>query len=113
MLIKELPERMIRLSGLKIKNNENISGDIEIVTTGLRPGEKLYEELLVGGDVINTRHKKIYISSESNSEKNDFELDLRKLTEFLGNNDEGETYKLLKKFVPEWTQSKLINKKIS
>ena len=108
MLIKELAERMIRLSGLKIKNNENINGDIEIVTTGLRPGEKLYEELLVGGDVINTRHKKIYISSESNSEKNDFELDLRKLTEFLGNNDEGETYKLLKKFVPEWTQSKLI-----
>ena len=108
MLIKELAERMIRLSGLKVKNNKNINGDIEIVTTGLRPGEKLYEELLVGGDVINTQHKKIYISNELNEEKKNFELEIMNLIEYLKNNDEAKTYKLLKELVPEWTQSKLI-----
>ena len=47
ILIKDLAMQMINLSGLTIKDKENPKGDIEIICTGLRPGEKLYEELLI------------------------------------------------------------------
>jgi len=46
--IKGLINKMIKLSGLSIKDDKNLDGDIEIKITGLRPGEKLYEELLIG-----------------------------------------------------------------
>lgn len=57
--ILELAKRMIHLSGLEMKNEGNPDGDIEIVFTGLRPGEKLYEELLVAGEALGTLHPKI------------------------------------------------------
>ena len=53
--ILELGERLIRLSGMEPKSKENPEGDIEIVFTGLRPGEKLYEELLIGDNIQNTQ----------------------------------------------------------
>lgn len=62
--IKELARRMIELSGRTIRNGENPNGDIEITTTGLRPGEKLYEELLIGGDMLTTPHGKILRAQE-------------------------------------------------
>ena len=54
--IYDLAEQMINLSGLKIKNLNNPNGDIEIKITGLRPGEKLYEELLIDGNPERTKH---------------------------------------------------------
>ena len=57
--IKDLIYRMITLSGLEVKNDKNSDGDIEIKITGLRPGEKLYEELLIGNNPQKTSHKKI------------------------------------------------------
>ena len=62
--ILELAERLIKLSGMEIKNEENPNGDIEIIFTGLRPGEKLYEELLIGDNVSPTKHQRIYKASE-------------------------------------------------
>lgn len=62
--IVELAEKKIRLAGLTLRNAENPNGDIEIVFTGLRPGEKLYEELLIGGDVLETAHPMIMRSEE-------------------------------------------------
>ncbi|WP_294085887.1 nucleoside-diphosphate sugar epimerase/dehydratase [Pseudoalteromonas sp.] len=62
--IQELAIKMIKLSGLSIKDQENPSGDIEIKYTGLRPGEKLYEELLIGKDVEGTEHKRIMKANE-------------------------------------------------
>ncbi|WP_043531839.1 polysaccharide biosynthesis protein [Litchfieldella xinjiangensis] len=62
--IHDLAANMIRLSGLEVKDELNPEGDIEIVFTGLRPGEKLYEELLIGGDVTSTRHPRIMSSKE-------------------------------------------------
>ena len=50
--IFSLAEQMIKLSGLTIKNQENPEGDIEIVETGLRPGEKLFEELLINAEAV-------------------------------------------------------------
>ena len=62
--IRDLAEKMVRLSGLEIKDEHTPYGDIEITCTGLRPGEKLYEELLIGGDVSSTRHQKIMMAKE-------------------------------------------------
>jgi len=57
--ISDLARRMIKLSGLEVRDSDNEDGDIEIVYTGLRPGEKLYEELLIGDDVSGTQHPRI------------------------------------------------------
>jgi FlaA1/EpsC-like NDP-sugar epimerase len=65
VLIYDLAVKMIELSGLKLMDDNNPDGDIEIQFTGLRPGEKLYEELLVSGDVLPTENKLIMTASES------------------------------------------------
>jgi len=62
--ILELAKRMIRLSGMEIKDDQNPEGDIEIIFTGLRPGEKLYEELLIGDNIGSTEHQQIYRANE-------------------------------------------------
>jgi len=62
--IAELAQRMIELSGLSVKDAEHPEGDIEIVITGLRPGEKLYEELLIGDDPQPTLHPRILKARE-------------------------------------------------
>lgn len=62
--ILDLAKRMIHLSGLSIKDKNNPNGDIEILFTGLRPGEKLYEELLIGNNVSTTQHKLILRAEE-------------------------------------------------
>ena len=63
--IMDLAKRMITLSGLKIKDKNNPNGDIEIVIAGLRPGEKLYEELIIDGDNIEkTQHPLIMKAKE-------------------------------------------------
>ncbi len=62
--IAELAQRMIRLSGYSVRNDDNPTGDIEIHFTGLRPGEKLYEELLLGDHVTGTGHPMIMRAEE-------------------------------------------------
>lgn len=62
--IIDLAKIMIGLQGLQIKNTENPNGDIEIHYTGLRPGEKLYEELLLDGEAIETKHPMIMQEKE-------------------------------------------------
>mgnify|MGYP002622227637 FL=1 len=62
--ISELAKKMIRLSGLEVCDDENPNGDIRIEYTGLRPGEKLYEELLIGNNPIGTRHPRIFRATE-------------------------------------------------
>jgi len=62
--IAELAEKMVHLSGLSIRSDKNPHGDIAIEFTGLRPGEKLYEELLIGDNVVMTRHPMIMSAHE-------------------------------------------------
>lgn len=62
--ILDMARRMIHLSGFEVKDESNPEGDIEIVFTGLRPGEKLYEELLIGENVSPTRHPLIMSANE-------------------------------------------------
>lgn len=62
--IVDLALRMIHLSGLSVRDTANPDGDIEIQYTGLRPGEKLYEELLIGDNVFATDHPRIFKAME-------------------------------------------------
>jgi Predicted nucleoside-diphosphate sugar epimerases len=62
--ISALAEKMIHLSGLSVRSESNPHGDITIEYTGLRPGEKLYEELLIGDDVLPTQHPMIMSANE-------------------------------------------------
>lgn len=62
--IDDLARLMIHLSGLEVKDADNTDGDIEIVYSGLRPGEKLYEELLIGARTTGTEHPRILTCDE-------------------------------------------------
>jgi len=77
--ILDLAKKMIRLSGLEVKDNDNPNGDIEILFTGLRPGEKLYEELLIGDNALTTEHKLILRSEEEMLPWSELEVILHKL----------------------------------
>ncbi|EEE39861.1 polysaccharide biosynthesis protein [Prochlorococcus marinus] len=100
--IKDLAEQMIRLSGFTVKDNKNQNGDIEIKITGLRPGEKLYEELLINGESLKTSHEQIFIASESNYDFSEFQIMLDKLEKFLNERNLHESFKCLSQIVPEW-----------
>lgn len=62
--ILELAHKMVHLMGLEVRDEENPHGDIDIKFTGLRPGEKLREELLIGDNLIGTEHSKILRAEE-------------------------------------------------
>ena len=62
--IIDLARRMAQLSGLSLRDDANPDGDIELKITGLRPGEKLYEELLIGDNPEGTVHKRIMKARE-------------------------------------------------
>ena len=85
--IVELAEKMIHLSGLSIRSDKNPHGDILINFSGLRPGEKLYEELLIGDNVAATRHPMIMRASE---EFLAWEVLKDKLQELLSAVEEGD-----------------------
>ncbi len=78
--IVDLARRMIHLSGYEVKDENNPAGDIEIVFSGLRPGEKLYEELIIGDDNIEaTQHSLIMQAREHSFELTDIESTLSEL----------------------------------
>ncbi len=85
--ILELAKRLIKLSGYELIDEGNPNGDIEIVFTGLRPGEKLYEELLIGNNSVNTIHSQIFKANEDflNSKDLNFYLDSLKEAEHSNN----------------------------
>lgn len=78
--IVELAEKMIHLSGLSVRSEKNLHGDISIEFTGLRPGEKLYEELLIGDNVAATQHPMIMTANEDHLSWDVLKI---KLTELL------------------------------
>jgi FlaA1/EpsC-like NDP-sugar epimerase len=98
--IMKLAETMIRLSGLSIRNKANPSGDIEIVEIGLRPGEKLFEELLIDSDSLPTGHPSIFQGQEPLLAWDDLsrELDAIDLAFRMGN--AGLILETLRRLVP-------------
>ena len=85
--IRDMILKMIILSGQKLKDKDNIEGDIEIKVTGLRPGEKLYEELLIGDNTEKTIHPKIKKISEPSLSFEQFEKNINELKIQLDNQD--------------------------
>lgn len=83
--IVDLAKRMIHLSGFEIKDETSPHGDIEIQYTGLRPGEKLYEELLIGDNVSGTEHSRIMRAEEQCLSWQDTALLLAKIDESCHN----------------------------
>ena len=79
--IIDLARKIIRLSGLKEKNKSNIDGDIEISIIGLRKGEKIYEELLIGDNPVKTTNPYIMKINEEYLDWKDLDLKLKKLKE--------------------------------
>jgi FlaA1/EpsC-like NDP-sugar epimerase len=77
--IKDLAVRMIRLSGRSVRDQENPKGDIAIEVIGLRPGEKLFEELLISGQAIGTAHPRICQVREASADGVRFDQDLQRV----------------------------------
>ena len=102
VFIKDLAEQMIRLSGLKLKKYANDNGDIEIIYKGLREGEKLYEELLIDSNSEETIHPLIFRAHEKYLKPEVLFKKIKTLHEFLLNQNEFDSLKVLKELVPEW-----------
>lgn len=100
--ILDLAKRMIRLSGLTQKTSSNPEGDIEIIITGLRPGEKLYEELLIGGDAKKTQHPKIMTADEAYIPWTELSSELSELKLALDGNDVATSLEILARLVKEY-----------
>jgi FlaA1/EpsC-like NDP-sugar epimerase len=103
--IKSLAEQMLRLSGLSLRDANHPDGDVEIVCTGLRPGEKLYEELLIDADSEATQHPLIYRASERSIPPDQLWPLLERMAEALAGHDVPTALALLATLVPEWQRS--------
>ena len=103
--IEELARQIVQLRGLSIKDKKNPNGDIEIKYTGLRTGEKLYEELLISGDSKPTKHPSIYKAVEGKVEFDYFWKQLIELENELKANHVESSLRILKNMVPEWRKS--------
>ena len=96
--IKDLAEKLIYLSGRNIKQSDDGEG-IEIKEVGLRPGEKLYEELLISGAEIKTSNSKIFKTIEKYPSKEKLETIVQDLEKFIISNDVSMIKKILKDYV--------------
>ena len=106
--IQELAEKMIQLSGLQVKDEFNPEGDIEIKYTGLRAGEKLYEELLIGDNVSETDNPLIMRAKEDKLNWENLKLLLEDLRVVNDSDDHEKLRNLLIEIVPGFKpQSKI------
>tara|TARA_B110000967_G_scaffold134480_1_gene137318 strand:- start:8843 stop:10717 length:1875 start_codon:yes stop_codon:yes gene_type:complete len=100
--IYDLALKMIQLSGLKLRDQYNLDGDIEIIFTGLRPGEKLYEELLIGSNVSKTENNLIMRAEEVMLPWKTLKPLLDELENASINNEHQKIRSLLQQLVPEF-----------
>jgi len=100
MQILDLAQRMVALSGLTVRDEEHPEGDIEIVFTGLRPGEKLFEELLIGDNPLPTAHPRILRAREEYLPWADLQQHLDALRQAVAQGNRASIAKLLHELVP-------------
>ena len=100
--IADLARNMIELSGLSVRDEANPAGDIAIAVTGLRPGEKLYEELLIGDDTRPTGHPRILCASEQFLTADRLDAALLRLEAVLDSGDGEAARAILCELVPEF-----------
>lgn len=106
--IVELAKKLIRLSGMELKTIDNPDGDIEIKFTGLRAGEKLYEELLIGDNVSSTDHERILSAREQHLSEKEINLFLREIEEAEKTGDTKALKETLKNAIVGFTPDKEI-----
>lgn len=97
--ITELARHMINLSGMTVRNDENPGGDIEICYVGLRPGEKLYEELFLGNALVSTTHPRIQMATERVVPQAELDGMLRKLKEAVDHGNRAVVRQRLADFI--------------
>ena len=108
--IKDLIYKMIKLSGLTVKDAKNLEGDLEVKIIGLRPGEKLYEELLIGDNPQKTYHEKIQKAQDPFIPFNQLKIDLDNLSTLLENNKVAEVKSMLSRLVLSYqSNSKIVD----
>ncbi len=93
--ILELARRMIHASGYSVKSDENPDGDIEILKTGLRKGEKMHEELIIGEGKLTTAHEKIFSAREASLSELEVAGALKSLREAILQSDETAAVEIL------------------
>lgn len=101
--IVELAEKMIHLSGLSVRSDKNPHGDIAIAFSGLRPGEKLYEELLIGDNVEATQHPMIMTAREDHLDWDVLKVKLAELLVAVEQDDYSRVRQLLRETVSGYT----------
>ena len=107
--IIDLARTLIRLSGLTEKTADQPDGDIEIRAVGLRPGEKLYEELLIGDDVIPSGHPRIMCARERHIDPPLLDKMLDALLAACKAGDEEQMLRLVRNLVPEFRPAEEVN----
>lgn len=103
--IVELAKKMIHLSGYTVKDESNPKGEIEIKYSGLRPGEKLYEELLIDANAIKTNHAQIFKAQEPFLAKNELYTTLDKIEQACHKADNNQIGNLIKEIVKEYEKN--------
>ena len=103
--IQDLARNMIELSGLSVRDADNPDGEIEIKVVGLRPGEKLYEELLIGDNPTPTEHARILRARESFLPWSELKAYLAMLEAAVEQGDAARARSLLRSIVPEFAPS--------
>jgi len=101
--IVELAEKMIHLSGFSVRSEKNHQGDISIEFTGLRPGEKLYEELLIGDNVVATQHPMIMSANEDYIPWETLKTKLTELLNAVRDDDYSRVRQILRETVSGYT----------
>jgi len=97
--IYDLARRMIELSGKTIRDSDHSDGDIEIRFSGLRPGEKLYEELLIGNNILSTDHPRISKASEEFIGLDILSAKLEQMENALNSNEVVTIYAILQSMI--------------
>lgn len=98
--MRDVARKMIENAGLTVRDAENPHGDIEIRITGLRPGEKLHEELLIGSDMLTTPHPRILRAQEGHLS----EIELAKALKSLSEAIETRDVALLRSILAQWME---------
>ena len=100
--ILDLAKQMVRLSGLSLRDGQHPQGDIEIICTGLRPGEKLYEELLIDAESEPTSHPLIYRATEGAIPPEQLWPQIEAMEAAIQRQDADAALDVLAQLVPEW-----------
>lgn len=106
--IRDLAQQMIKAAGLTVRDADHPNGDIEIVVTGLRPGEKLHEELLIGEGLLTTPHPKILRAQEQSLTELQMATALRALRTAVATGDASAAHAVIHTYVEGYIRPKRV-----